>query len=185
VQPLIHFYSILRGSHSVLPGLNFQPPFPASLLIDMEVCSNIWNYASTITVQVQHLAFSTLRKNCCATISTHNLSTLFDVATIQFYNLAFQPSSSKCYWWFRGSVMHCQWLRVFSSVGTRENSGSSVFVFEELVLPPLTECSAPCPDSLWMGEGIFTTGEIKACNKSSYNSWMCSAHSHPPKINQG
>jgi hypothetical protein len=40
----------------------------------MEVCSNIWNYASTITVQVQHLAFSTLRKNCCATISTHNLS---------------------------------------------------------------------------------------------------------------
>jgi hypothetical protein len=79
VQPLLHFYSILRGSHSVLPGLNFQPPFPASLLIDMEVCSNIWNYASTITVQVQHLAFTTLRKNCCATISTHNLSTLIDV----------------------------------------------------------------------------------------------------------
>jgi hypothetical protein len=47
------------------------------------------------------------------------------VATIQFYNLAFQPSSSKCHCWFGGSVMHCQWLRVFSSVGTREKSGSS------------------------------------------------------------
>jgi hypothetical protein len=47
------------------------------------------------------------------------------VATIQFYNLAFQPSSSKCHRWFRGSVMHCQWLRLFSSVGTTEKSGSS------------------------------------------------------------
>lgn len=79
-----------------------------------------WKYAATFGTMLPPSQYK-----CSIWLSAHwgkfdvqpyqpTTSTLCDlcVAIIQFYNLAFQPSSSK-------------WLRVFSSVGTREKSGSS------------------------------------------------------------
>jgi hypothetical protein len=79
-----------------------------------------WKYAATFGTM-----FPPSQYKCSIWLSAHGgkfdvqpyqptTSTLCDwcVAIIQFYNLAFQPSSSK-------------WLRVFSSVGTREKPGSS------------------------------------------------------------